>query len=182
MVFISTPETTSRVSLTKARMFLKHPAGRPGLQHYLRIKNGVLLRNIDLKMDMGPSKSECSELEAERFEFPKSKSASVNMRLLTKTVKPAFRHKHQSNPIIPRVWRRKTETLITFKAHATFNHFSYSRALPNAGLCPARALVNEWKVLREKYCANSTAGHRCCSDPASILGDCINSFTFLEIF
>jgi hypothetical protein len=51
------------------------------------------------------------------------------MRLLKKTIKPALRHKHHRDPIVPRVNRLPTEN---FKALATCICHVFSSITPNA--------------------------------------------------
>ena len=105
MVFISTPETTTWISLSKSRMHFKHFLSAVRLQHNLRILQRVPFWNVHRKVNMISSKTEVSELESKPFEFTKSLGTGIDMGLFSKTVIPAFGVKLHHDPVVSCVMR-----------------------------------------------------------------------------
>ena len=73
-------------------------------------------------MDMSSSKTYCSELEAKRFEFPKSSCARIDVRLFAETVVAIFGHEHHCDPVVARVATDRFKAPASYVCHVCSLH------------------------------------------------------------
>ncbi len=83
MVFVAAPESATRVSLPESRKGFKHFPCSVGLEHDLRVLDGVLLRDVDQEMNVVEGKAEVAKLEPEAFQVVERLQEDVNVDLFS---------------------------------------------------------------------------------------------------
>src|SRR4030042_3274070 len=147
MVFIAAPETATRVSFPKPGMHFKHHFRAIRLQHTLCFFYRVLFWDVHWEVNMTSSESKITKFKSKPFEISKCLGASIDMRLLLKTVVITFGFKHHGHPIVPCVMRQLFIVTTTYIFHI---FFSSCRTIYRAGEGLPRATKRRYSLTGEK--------------------------------
>jgi len=166
MVFVAAPETATRVSFPKPGMYFKHHFRTIRLQHALCFFYRIFLWDVHWEVNMTSSESKITKFKSKPFEISKCLGASIDMRLLLKTVVITFGFKHHGHPIVPCVMRWLFKASAIFYFHS--NKFLLSH-LYRAGESLPRATKRRYSLTGEKRDATfHPRVLRCCFRPCGI--------------
>ena len=105
MVFVSAPESASRVALVKSGVRLEHLLGTVGFEHGLSGLDGVFFRDVDREVHVTSAKAEVEEFKPEAFEISERLGTGVDMGLFLEAVVVAFGLEHHGDPVVSCVIR-----------------------------------------------------------------------------
>ena len=102
-MFVSAPETSSRISFSKSRVRSEDALRTSRFEHDFRNLHRVFLRNVHEEVNVVPAKTKFAKLETISFEFSECCSARIDVRLFQKAIVSKFGHEHHRDPVVARV-------------------------------------------------------------------------------